>query len=65
MILIIIIIIGLAQSVLRAGYGLEGPGSIPGKAGLFSSNSVQTGSRFHPAFYPMGTGGSFPGGKAQ
>jgi len=25
---------------------------------------VQNGSRAHPAFYPMGTGGSFPGGKA-
>jgi hypothetical protein len=26
--------------------------------------SVQTGSGAHPASYPMGTGGSFPGGKA-
>jgi hypothetical protein len=25
---------------------------------------VQTGSEAHPTFYPMGTGGSFPGGKA-
>jgi hypothetical protein len=25
---------------------------------------VQTGSGAHPAFYPMGTGGSFPGGEA-
>jgi hypothetical protein len=25
---------------------------------------VQTGSRIHPAYYPMGTGDSFPGGKA-
>jgi hypothetical protein len=25
---------------------------------------VQTGSRAHPVSYPMGTGGSFPGGKA-
>jgi hypothetical protein len=26
---------------------------------------VQTGSGAHPASYPMGTGGSFPGGKAR
>jgi hypothetical protein len=25
---------------------------------------VQTGSEAHPASYPMGTGGAFPGGKA-
>jgi hypothetical protein len=25
---------------------------------------VQTGTGAHPASYPMGTGGSFPGGKA-
>jgi hypothetical protein len=25
--------------------------------------SVQTGSEAHPASYPMGIGGSFPGGK--
>jgi hypothetical protein len=25
---------------------------------------VQTGSEAHPTSYPMGTGGSFPGGKA-
>jgi hypothetical protein len=27
-------------------------------------NVVQTGSGAHPASYPMGTGSSFPGGKA-
>jgi hypothetical protein len=27
--------------------------------------SVQTGSGAHPASYPMGTGGPFPGGKAR
>jgi hypothetical protein len=26
---------------------------------------VQTGSGAHPASYPMGSGGSFPGGKAR
>jgi hypothetical protein len=30
-----------------------------------SSPSVQTGSGAHPASYPMGTGGSFPGGNAR
>jgi hypothetical protein len=25
---------------------------------------VETGSEVHPTSYPMGTGGSFPGGKA-
>jgi hypothetical protein len=30
-----------------------------------SSPYVQTGSGAHPASYPMGTGGSFPGGKAR
>jgi hypothetical protein len=30
-----------------------------------SSPCIQTGSGAHPASYPMGTGGSFPGGKAR
>jgi hypothetical protein len=30
-----------------------------------SSSCVQTGSGAHPASYPMGTGGPFPGGKAR
>jgi hypothetical protein len=30
-----------------------------------SSPCVQTSSEAHPASYPMGTGGPFPGGKAQ
>jgi hypothetical protein len=34
-------------------------------AGNFSlRHHVQTGSGAHPVSYPMGTGGSFPGGKA-
>jgi hypothetical protein len=38
----------------------------PTKAEDFSSNlCIQTGSGAHPASYPMGTGGSFPKGKAQ
>jgi hypothetical protein len=31
----------------------------------FLYHSVQTRSEAHPAFYPMGTGGSFPGNNAQ
>jgi hypothetical protein len=38
----------------------------PTEAEDFSSSPcVQTGSGAHPASYPMGTGGSFPGGKAR
>jgi hypothetical protein len=38
---------------------------VPSGAGNFSlHHRVQTGSGAHPAFYPMGTTGSFPGGKA-
>jgi hypothetical protein len=35
-----------------------------GAEDLSSSPCVQNGSGVHPASYPMGTGGSFPGGKA-
>jgi hypothetical protein len=40
---------------IATGYGLDDRG-----VGV----RVQTGSEVHPASYPMGTGGSFPGGKA-
>jgi hypothetical protein len=47
-------------------YGPGGRGSIPTKTEDFSSNlCVQTGSGAHPASYTVGTGGSFPGGKAR
>jgi hypothetical protein len=37
---------------------------LPGGTGNFSlRHRVQTGSEAHPASYPMGTWGSFPGGK--
>jgi hypothetical protein len=40
-------------------------GSIPGEAGNFSlHHRVQNGSGAHPASYPMGNRGSFPGSKA-
>jgi hypothetical protein len=39
--------------------------SNPGSGKIFSPfHVVQTGSGAHPASYPMGTGGSFTGGKA-
>jgi hypothetical protein len=49
---------------MAAGYGLDDRGSIPGGAGNFSlPHRVQIGSGAHPASYPMGTRGSFSGGK--
>jgi hypothetical protein len=63
-----------SQSLLRnrdssvgivTDYGLDDRGSNPGGAGSFSlRHRVQTDTRPHPASYPMGTGGSFPGNKA-
>jgi hypothetical protein len=54
--------------VIALGYGLDDRGSrvrFPARAGNFSLyHGVQTGSGAHPASYPMGTRGSFPGGKA-
>jgi hypothetical protein len=53
---------------IAMGYGLDDRGSrvrFPAAAGNFSfHHSVQNGSGAHPASYPMGTGGSFLGGKA-
>jgi hypothetical protein len=51
------------------GYGLEDRGCrvrFPAGAGNFSLHHrcVQNGSGAHPPSYPMGTRGSFPGGKA-
>jgi hypothetical protein len=50
------------------GYGPDERGSrvrFPAGAGNFSLNHrVQNGSGAHPASYPMGTRGSFSGGKA-
>jgi hypothetical protein len=52
---------GLAQSVLRLGYGLGNQGSIFGRGGNFSLyHRLQTGSGVLPALYPMGTGVFFP-----
>jgi hypothetical protein len=50
---------------IATGYALDGRGiwvQLP--TGTKDSYlSVQTGSGAHPATYPMGIGGSFPGGK--
>jgi hypothetical protein len=37
----------------------------PTRTDFSSSPYVQTGSGAHPASYPMGIGGPFPGGKAR
>jgi hypothetical protein len=53
----------IAQSEYRLGYRLDDQGSIPrrGNDRIFSLyHCIQTGSGAHPAFYPVGTGGSFP-----
>jgi hypothetical protein len=53
---------------IALGYGLDDWGSrvrFPAEDGSFSlHHRVQIGSGAHPASYPMGTRGSFPGGKA-
>jgi hypothetical protein len=36
-----------------------------GVTDFFSSLCVQIGPRAHPSSYPVGNGGSFPGGKAR
>jgi hypothetical protein len=50
-------------------YGLDdraiGVRSSAGAKDFFSNLCVQTGSGAHPASCTMGTGGSFPGGKAR
>jgi hypothetical protein len=55
---------GIAQWY-RLSNGLDERGfESPVGAGNFSHHLVQTGSGIHPASYPMGARGSFPGGKA-
>jgi hypothetical protein len=51
---------------IALGYGLDDRSSrvrFPAETGNFN-HRVQNGSGAHPASYPMGTRGSFPGGKA-
>jgi hypothetical protein len=53
---------------IALGYGLDDQGPrvrFPAEVGNFSfHHHVQNGSGAHPASYPVGTKGSFPGGKA-
>jgi hypothetical protein len=53
---------------IALGYRLDDRGSrvrFPAGAGNLSlHHRVQNGSEAHPTSYPMGTRGSFPGGKA-
>jgi hypothetical protein len=49
-----------------AGYGLDDRGvvvRVPVGSRFSLLHVVQTGIGIHPAFYPMGTEGYFPGGK--
>jgi len=59
---------GVADISILNILGLDDRGSrvrFPAEAGNFSlHHRVQNGSGAHPASYLMGTGGSFPGGKA-
>jgi hypothetical protein len=53
---------------IALGYGLDDRGSRdrfpPGAGNISFHHRVQNGSGDHPASCPMGTRGSFPGGKA-
>jgi hypothetical protein len=55
-------VVGIATS-----YGLDDRGvgvRVPVGSRIFSFPNRQTDSEIHPTSYPIGTGGSFPGGKA-
>jgi hypothetical protein len=62
------VLMGRDSSVgIALGYGLDSLGSrvrFPAGAGNSSLHRVQNGSGVHPASNPVGTRGSFPGGKA-
>jgi hypothetical protein len=69
MILTVTMIILITTTVgIALGYGLDDRNSrvrFPVGAGNFSIHRrVQNSSGAHPAFYTMGSRGSFPGGKA-
>jgi hypothetical protein len=53
---------------IALGYGLDDQGSrvwfLAGAGNFSRHHHVQTSSGAHPASYPMGTRGSFPGGEA-
>jgi hypothetical protein len=54
--------------VIVLGYGLDDQGSkvqfLERAANLSLHHSIQNSSGAHPASYPIGTGGPFPGDKA-
>jgi hypothetical protein len=50
--------------ITRAGVRVADLQALPWAGNLSLHHRVQTGSGAHPASYPMGTGISFPGGKA-
>jgi hypothetical protein len=49
---------------IATGYGLDGCGSSPGRGMTFFFTPQHPYRLTHPASSPMGTGSSFPGGKA-
>jgi hypothetical protein len=52
---------------IATGCGLDDGGfrvRVPVGSRIFNSPRVRVGSGAHPASYPMGTGGTFLGGKA-
>jgi hypothetical protein len=70
LVVVVVVVMTFYSSLILSAlcYGLDDRGSsvrFPAGAGNFSlSRRVQNGSGAHPASYPMGTRGSFPGGKA-
>jgi hypothetical protein len=66
MILIITVVQPGSSVSIVIGYGLGERGSIPDRGrGSLLYRLLPAGSGAHPASYTMGTGGSFPGGKAR
>jgi hypothetical protein len=55
---------GIAQSINRRAMGWTAWVQFPAVQDFSLLHSVQTDSWANPAYYPMGTGASFPGGKA-
>jgi hypothetical protein len=52
----------MMMMIVMRVYRLDGRGSISSRGKRFSFlDSGQTGSGTHPAYYPMGNGGSLPG----
>jgi hypothetical protein len=63
------LIIASQESIvgISTGYSLDDGGfgvRVPIESRISLLHVVETGSGAHPAFYPLGTGGSFSGGKA-